>query len=91
MNQAELIDAIKAQTGFSKADIKLVLDAKATVAKNNLGVDGAEMPLPGLGKLEVVAKPERIARKPITGEEITVPAHNVVKFRAGKELKDAVA
>jgi nucleoid DNA-binding protein len=37
-----------------------------------------------------VAKPESTGRNPQTGDEIIIPAHNVVKFKVSETLKNAV-
>lgn len=39
---------------------------------------------------EVVDVPARQGRNPRTGESIPIPAHKAVKFRPGKELREAV-
>lgn len=46
--------------------------------------------IPGLGKLLVKKQKARKGRNPQTGEEIKIPAKNVVKFRIAKACKDAV-
>ena len=43
--------------------------------------------VPGIGKL---VKQARKGRNPATGEEITIPAKTVVKFRIAKTCKDTV-
>lgn len=46
--------------------------------------------LPGIGKLVLVQRKERIGRNPATGEQITIPAKTVVKFRVSKAAKEAI-
>ncbi|MDH3663734.1 MAG: HU family DNA-binding protein [Alphaproteobacteria bacterium] len=46
--------------------------------------------MPGVGQLKVAVRGARQVRHPQTGETITVPAGNAVKFKASKALKDAV-
>lgn len=46
--------------------------------------------LPGLGKLVLVNRKERLGRNPKTGETISIPAKVVVKFRVAKACKEAV-
>jgi DNA-binding protein HU-beta len=46
--------------------------------------------LPGIGKLVLVNRKERMGRNPKTGEAITIPAKTVVKFRVAKACKEAV-
>jgi DNA-binding protein HU-beta len=49
-----------------------------------------EFVLPGLGKLKVVQRQQRMGRNPATGESILIPAKKVLKFRIAKAAKDAV-
>ncbi|VAX25201.1 hypothetical protein MNBD_NITROSPINAE02-2061 [hydrothermal vent metagenome] len=46
--------------------------------------------LPGLGKLVLVHRKARKGRNPQTGEEIQIPAKEVLKFRIAKAAKDAI-
>jgi DNA-binding protein HU-beta len=46
--------------------------------------------LPGIGKLVLVNRKERMGRNPKTGEAIAIPAKTVVKFRVAKACKEAV-
>jgi len=49
-----------------------------------------EFVLPGLGKLKVVQRNQRMGRNPATGESILIPAKKVLKFRISKAAKDAI-
>lgn len=93
MNQAQLINEIAAQAandGVSKAIVKHVLDAQAeVVAREMQKGEGAEVTLPGIGKISVKQTPARIGRNPATGAEISIPAKNKPHFSAAKALKDA--
>ena len=49
--------------------------------------------MPGLGKLVLANRPSRkmvMRFGPKAGQEITVPAKRVVKFRVAKAAKDAI-
>ncbi len=50
--------------------------------------DGAKVP--GLGSFSVSERGARKGRNPATGETITIKASKSVRFKAGKDLKDAV-
>jgi len=93
MNQKELIDAIAAQssnTGVSKVVIKWVLEVQAEVVSREMQKgEGAEVTLPGIGKISVKQSTARIGRNPATGAEISIPARNKPHFSAAKALKDA--
>jgi len=49
-----------------------------------------EFTIPGLGKITTSKRQERKGRNPQTGEEITIAAKEVVKFKVSKTLQDAV-
>ena len=49
-----------------------------------------EFVLPGLGKLKVAQRQQRMGRNPATGESIVIPARKVLKFRIAKAAKDAI-
>lgn len=53
-------------------------------------VEHGSLKFTGLGVFEVVDVPARQCRNPQNGEPITIPAHKAVRFRPGKELKEAV-
>ena len=46
--------------------------------------------IPGLGKLVLVHRKERMGRNPATGATIKIPAKKVVKFRVAKAAKEAI-
>ena len=46
--------------------------------------------IPGLGKLRVSQRQQRMGRNPKTGESIVIPARKVLKFRIAKAAKDAI-
>jgi DNA-binding protein HU-beta len=46
--------------------------------------------VPGFGSFSIGERGARKGRNPATGESITIKASKNVRFRAGKELKEAV-
>jgi len=89
MNKAQLIDAIAADTGLSKADAKKSLDSVLENVEKTLK-KGDRLSLVGFGSFSVSKRNARTGRNPQTGKEIQIPAKNVVKFKAGSELNDSV-
>ena len=87
MNKAELVDAIAAGSGISKADSKRALDAFIDATANALK-SGDRVSLVGFGSFSVSERAERKGRNPQTGAEITIAAKKVVKFKAGTELSE---
>ena len=89
MNKAELIDAMAANAGLSKADAKRALDGfvDATGKKKK---KGDRISLVGFGSFSVSHRAARTGRNPQTGKEIQIAAKNVVRFKAGSDLSDKV-
>jgi DNA-binding protein HU-beta len=90
MNKAELIDAMAAESGLTKADSKKALDAFVKVTQNALK-SGEKITLVGFGTFSVSTRAARIGRNPQTGKELKIAAKKVVKFKAGSDLAGAVA
>lgn len=90
MNQSELITKTAEITCLPKAAVEHALKTAGDVVRDVLAEDG-EVTLPGIGKLVTVRKEARMVRNPMTGSTFRTAAKQVVKFRVGKALKDAVA
>ena len=89
MNKSELIDAIAADAGLSKADAGKALDATLSAVTGSLR-KGATVSLVGFGTFQVKSRAARTGRNPQTGATIQIAAAKVPGFKAGKALKDAV-
>ena len=89
MNKAELIDAIAASAGLSKADAGKALDATLAAVTGALK-GGDSVSLVGFGTFQVKERAARTDRNPQTGATIQIAAAKVPGFKAGKALKDAV-
>ncbi len=89
MNKAELIDAIAGEANLTKADAKKALDAFMSSTSGALK-KGERVALVGFGSFSVAKRNARTGRNPQTGKPITIKAKNVVKFKAGSDLADAV-
>ncbi|MBU2514821.1 HU family DNA-binding protein [bacterium] len=89
MNKAELIAKIADKAEVSKAQAEKLLNATLTSINEGLTSDG-NLTLVGFGTFQVVKRAARKGRNPQTGKAIKIPAKNVVKFKPGKNLKDAV-
>ena len=89
MNKAELIDAMAAEAGLSKADAKKALDAFVSATANAMK-GGDRISLVGFGSFSVSNRAARTGRNPQTGKEIKIAAKNVVRFKAGAELSTQV-
>lgn len=90
MNKSELIDAVAKSTKMTKSDIEKTLNALTATIQISL-TKGNNVQLIGFGTFAVEARAARIGRNPATGKELKISAKNVVKFKVGSKLKDAVA
>jgi DNA-binding protein HU-beta len=89
VNKAELIDAVAADTGLAKSDASKAAES----IFNNIGSQlrsGNSVSIVGFGQFAVSDRAARTGRNPRTGEVIAIPASRAPKFKAGKQLKDAV-
>lgn len=89
MNKAELIGSIADKSGLSKAEAGKALDAFVSSVSDALK-GGDRISLVGFGSFSVDRRDARTGRNPRTGEEIQIAAKNVVKFKPGAGLSDAV-
>ncbi len=89
MNKQELVDAVAATTGASKAATAEALDAILETVTSAV-TKGDAVQLIGFGSFSLGARSARVGRNPATGAEIQIPAAKTVKFAAGKAFKDAV-
>lgn len=89
MNKQELIDAVAAATGESKAATGQTIDA-IVEAVTKAVVGGDTVQLVGFGSFSTGARAARVGRNPSTDAEIQIAAAKTVKFTAGKAFKEAV-
>jgi len=89
MNKSDLVDAIAATAGLSKADAGRALDALVKTVTKTLK-KGGTVSLVGFGTFSVRKRAARTGRNPRTGETIKIKASKNPAFKAGKALKDAV-
>jgi DNA-binding protein HU-beta len=89
MNKAELISAIAAESGLSKADAKKAVDGFVAAVTNALK-SGDKVSLVGFGTFAVSERGERTGINPATKQTIKIPAKKIAKFKAGAELAGAV-
>ena len=86
----DIIGKISEDTGVAKNQAKKVVDSFLDSVAEGLQ-DGGKVTLVGFGTFQVKQQSSRKGRNPQTGEEMTIPAKNVVKFSPGKGLKDIMS
>lgn len=87
MTKAAIVDHLATKNELTKRQINDVLDSL-----NSLAYKEAKrgFTVPGLGKIVLSDRKARMGRNPQTGEAIKIPARKVVRFRVGKQAKDAI-
>ncbi|MBL8637822.1 MAG: HU family DNA-binding protein [Alphaproteobacteria bacterium] len=89
MNKSELVEAVAGKIDMSKTQTQGVIEALIEVVTKALK-KGDEVRLVGFGTWTVAKRAATTGRNPRTGEPIKIPASKQPKFKAGKELKDAI-
>ena len=90
MVKSELVRAIheklpELQLSQVEAAINCILTQMADAL-----VEGERIEIRGFGSFNLHHRPARIARNPMTGESVDLPAKVKVHFKPGKEMKDRV-
>lgn len=89
MNKTQLVDAMASEAGITKAQAKTALESFLTSVSDALK-RGDRVSLVGFGSWSISERAAREGRNPQTGKTIKIAAKNVVKFKAGSELEEAV-
>ncbi len=90
MNKAELADVIAQKAGISKREAEEVLDILTATIIEKLKA-GQEVTLTGFGAFSARTRKGRIGVNPRNpSEKIEIPSVVVPKFKAGKNLKEAL-
>ncbi len=89
MTKADLVAKIAGKASMTKAGAERALNAFLEAVQEVLVKEG-KLTLTGFGTFSVESRKARTGRNPRTGAAIKIPASKVVKFRPGKNLKDAV-
>jgi nucleoid DNA-binding protein len=97
MSKSQFVATLAEKSGLSKKQATSALDTINAMVAQQLGKRGpGEVLIPGLLKLNVVAKPatrKHDGTNPFTKEPMTYkakPARKVIKVRPLKALKDAI-
>ena len=89
MTKQDLIAKIAKDTGSSKAGAAAALDSVIDGITRSLK-KGDPITFVGFGTFKTSQRKARTARNPQTGAPIKIKARRVVRFTAGKALKNAV-
>lgn len=89
MNKQELVAQVAKTADISKTKAAEAVDAVIDAIKTSLK-KGNDVRLVGFGTFSVAKRAATTGRNPRTGEPIKIPASKQPKFKAGKDLKEAV-
>ena len=89
MNKTELINQIAESADISKKAAGDALQAFMGAVTDTMK-KGDKLQLMGFGTFSVSKRAARTGRNPQTGKAIEIPAKNVVKFKVGSKLSEAV-
>ena len=87
LTKTQVYATLAERTGLTKKQSRAFMDELAALASQE-ATNG--FTIPGIGKLVLVDRKERMGRNPATGEQILIPAKQVVKFRIAKVCKDSI-
>ena len=89
MGKQELVEFVAAKVGFTKADAARAVDAVIEGVTAGLKKE-KKVALVGFGTWTSKKRAAREGINPLTKAPLKIPAKNVVSFKAGSKLKDAV-
>jgi DNA-binding protein HU-beta len=89
MTKEELINKIAKEANVTKAQANKAANAFFDGVTSSLK-RGKKVSFVGFGTFSVAKRKARMGRNPQTGAPIRIAASKVPKFKAGKQLKDAV-
>jgi len=90
MTKAELVEQMAKDANISKAAAGAALNSFTASVAKALKKRNGKVTLVGFGTFKKVYRKTRKGRNPQTGELIKIKGKNVVKFKTGKKLQDAI-
>ena len=90
MTKEELIEKMAKEADISKVAAGKALDSFVDGVTKTLKKKDGKVTLVGFGTFQKSRRKARKGRNPQTGEMLKIKARNVVKFKPGKKLRDAV-
>lgn len=89
LTKANLVDAIKNESGLTRKQSFELVEALLKIIKRNLE-NGEDVLISGFGKFCVKEKKERKGRNPATGEDMMLAPRKVVTFRCSPVLRERI-
>jgi|TARA_B100001093_G_C26521627_1_gene882005 DNA-binding protein HU-beta len=89
MTKAEIVNEISDRTGIEKVIVQETVECFFKVVKSSL-VNDENVYFRGFGSFIVQRRAEKIARNISKNTQITIPAHNIPKFKPAKTFVEKV-
>ncbi|CDK31070.1 HU family DNA-binding protein [Candidatus Babela massiliensis] len=89
MNKAKLVEQMSKLSKMPKATCKKALESFIKSVGQALKT-GKHVVLTGFGTFTTMKRKSRTGVNPSTGKKMQIPAKKVVKFRAGKAIRESV-
>ena len=89
MNKQELIAQVAAKTTQSKSTCSKIIETTFMLMGSALK-RGEKVQMVNFGSWKRLRRKARIGRNPKTGQQLNIPARNVVKFSAGQDLLSSI-
>ena len=89
MNKSELIETVSTEADINKAAAERALNSIIETVTKAV-TKGDRVTLVGFGTFAATKRKASTGRNPRTGEEMQIPESTTVRFKVGKQLKDAV-
>jgi DNA-binding protein HU-beta len=89
VTKSDLVNSIAAETGLKKIDAERALKAAVGAIESAL-IAGDKVTLVGFGTFSVASRAARTGRHPQTKAPMQIAGSKSIKFKAGKQIKDAV-
>jgi nucleoid DNA-binding protein len=90
MTKDEFIKSVSAETGFSQKEVAKIWSSCTEKIKNTV-IEGGRINFPEIGSFRCKHRPGRTGRHPQSGDQIQIPAKNIVEFNPSKYFKEEVA
>lgn len=87
LTKGEIVSHLAKKTGTTKKVAGQFMDELVKLSYKEAKRDFI---IPGLGKLTVASRKQRVGRNPATGQTMIIPAKKVLKFKVAKPAQDAV-
>ncbi len=89
MTKAEVVNEIAERTGVEKTVVQETVESFFSVVKSSI-VKGDNVYFRGFGSFVVQRRAQKIARNISKNTQITIPAHNIPKFKPAKSFVEKV-